>query len=185
MEEEEKRIFLNELNSSKEMQLRYKKLKTFFDEMKYNAEPEIDERYFAAMLPRIREKIERPKVKNYGKWIYAVSSIAVVIILMIILQTPAQNSFYGIEEFAKEVYQNADDETFSSYYKNDFEDIFAAGISYETGFLNDEIKNIEAEEIDFIEQNNLPVIDDYNLYEEITEEEVNNIYKSLKNRKIL
>ena len=184
MKLEEERIFLDELNSSEKLNLRFRELKSSFEELK-KSEPEIDDRYFAALLPRIREKIDHPKEKSYGKWIYAFSSIAVAIILMIILQTPAQNSFYGIEQLAKEVYQNADEETFLSYYKNDAEDIFASNFSYETGLLKDDIENIDVEEIDLMEQNTLPIIEDYNVYEEITEEEFNNIYKSLENRKYL
>lgn len=184
MDEKEKHLFLNELTTSEELRLRYDKLKTSFNDLKENIEPEIDERYFSAMLPKIRERAENPKERKYGKWIYSFSTIAVAVILMIVLQPPAQNAFYGIDELAEEIFVNADEETLSSFYRDDFEDIYSS-ISYEADVSTENLNNFNENEMEFINQNNLPVINDLDFYDEMTDREMEIMYSSLKNRKIL
>lgn len=177
MDEKEKNEFELEINTNTQLSNEFDLLKAKLNELNVS-NVEFDERYFNALLPKIKNRIEKPaKSKLLPRLAYGLPTLAVVILSGIIFIKSGITTNNGVAEISTEIVNNIDNEIVSSKYISEF-DLYVNGI-YD--YINDKS---DYKEIDYDESTRnkiLAVYDypvDYELYslEKLTKEELQSIY---------
>lgn len=177
MDEKEKNEFELEINTNTQLSNEFDLLKAKLNELNVS-NVEFDERYFNALLPKIKNRIEKPaKSKLLPRLAYGLPTLAVVILSGIIFIKSGISTNNGVAEISTEIVNNIDNEIVSSKYISEF-DLYVNGI-YD--YINDKS---DYKEIDYDESTRnkiLAVYDypvDYELYslEKLTKEELQSIY---------
>ncbi len=177
MDEKEKNEFELEIKTNTQLSNEFDLLKAKLNELNVS-NVEFDERYFNALLPKIKNRIEKPaKSKLLPRLAYGLPTLAVVILSGIIFIKSGITTNNGVAEISTEIVNNIDNEIVSSKYISEF-DLYVNGI-YD--YINDKS---DYKEIDYDESTRnkiLAVYDypvDYELYslEKLTKEELQSIY---------
>jgi hypothetical protein len=122
MNEIERTDFEKELSLSKELHDEFIYLKSRIDFLKLDHEIQLDERYFANMLPLMRKRIEKRSAASYFKRIYYVApTLAAVVVLLMFILKPSAIPENQYNTLANEVVNNISDREVSQKYLYEIE----------------------------------------------------------------
>ncbi len=180
MGEEEKTIFEKELSESHQLLAEYNKIKLYLDNISSVKEISGDPAYFVNLLPRVREKIQAKKKNQFSKKIvYAIPALSAALIIFLIY-SPA-NKNVTVDDLVNEIIANADQREISDRYVNLSNDIDDYGFYEES--VPDTVM-IPAEwqkgaEAYYITNRQFRNGDDFSLLENLSEKELEEVYKDL------
>ncbi len=186
--EEEKLSFEKRLLEEIELKKEFDKFMEFFGSMK--KEVEVDEGYFSTILPNARKRIDEkqklPKVSffNYKlTYIIPIVLLAAFFVYKFLIFTPQQNDELSFEQIISELSQNKDaakeilNETLHSSYDYQFDQKIYSMV-YDENDYNKLLFNYAEANQNFIDVNE-------NLINQLSENEINLLYKKIINKKIL
>lgn len=187
LNEEEIKLFEAEIARSDELKERLKSVKNSLDKMKSAAEPEVDETYFVNLTPIIKEKSAKSVKKKFIPQIsFVVSTIAAALIFIFYYGNNSKNDDFSLagnlledSSVIKEVndyFSNPLDEDFLYYSVEENSPTAEFNPNYE--LINE---NEAFEELMTI---NLPVVDDYELLDNIGNTDLLELEKAIKEIKI-
>lgn len=186
MSENELEKFETELAGSSELQNQLNKVKTNLNLFTNVKSEDLDDRYFAALVPKVRQKLEQPrknKLLFHSK--YAVPLLFSILAVFFITKTNKMDNQINFDNLFADIDSVVIDDDYV------IDEITANSILYKDNNIdnteidelyNNEINNI-ASEIDFEVVFNNPVSGDYDLIENIPQEDFNEIYQEVLNKK--
>ena len=180
MTEEEKKEFETELNSSPELKLLLEKYSNNMSELKMLSEVKVDESYFNTLIPKMREKLEvkksRPLIYRFAPAIPALTLSIFILVNILYLNFKTTNTF---DDTLANLVAGSDSTTIAEFV-NDYSSSYLEDYSTDYNLPEDYFSDIE-----LTGQLRAEVIDSYNLYENLSEEDVDYIYNNLIDKKIL
>jgi len=187
LNEKEKAEFENELTLSKELNCEFLLLKEKIDSLKFENEIPVDERYFANLLPRVRNRMKKKNFSYYSKRIYYIApTLAAVAVLLLFIMKPStitENQYYTL---ANEVVNNISDKEVSQKYLYEIEDDPA---SVELTFNDENINSEIASDADLNNKELISLIEknyseDYSTLNKLSDKELEVIANNLNMIKI-
>jgi hypothetical protein len=122
MTDEESHLFDKELSESKELKAELELVKARLTDLKVAGQVELDERYFANLLPRVFDKLEtKKKFWRINRLYYLVPTAAAVIVMFLLL--PGSKNTFEIQygDLTAEVINNISDKDVSEHYLADLD----------------------------------------------------------------
>jgi hypothetical protein len=117
MDEGERLDFEKELASSDELKSGLDSVSNQLDEVSYPKAIEADERYFANLLPRVRERLDKKKKLISWKSVYYLTSTAAAVVILSIFLFSSKTEFKTqYKDLANEVVNNFSDQEVSEKY---------------------------------------------------------------------
>jgi len=178
--EEEKLIFENEIQKDELLNTEFQKFKNNLNEIKQLGKTEIDEIYFANLIPKVRTKMQKEE-NRFAKMIPRLAFVIPLIALMIIFsdkifQTNNSEKILGesIDENSVEQYLNSEEENTELISDENSEEIIDNELS-KTIFKNDET-NLNEVNIQ---------LDENEIITSLNDEEITFVINELQHRKIL
>lgn len=121
MEGEELSAFEKELEQSEEIKSELLGIKFSLDEMNFDT-GQADERYFANLLPRVREKVERKSIwTKIPKLAYAAPTLVIILIIGIFSLKRESSNELSVKSIVQEIAKNMDDERVTNKYLAELE----------------------------------------------------------------
>jgi hypothetical protein len=155
MNKNEKSEFENELSLSKELHDEFLSLKERIDTFILKDEIPLDERYFANLLPRVKQRMEKRKMVFFPKKIYFMApTLPAVIVLLLFIIKPSNTPENQYNTLANEVVNNISDQEVSQKYLYEIESDPASieltfheenlnsDLTEDADFNNDELKSL-------------------------------------------
>lgn len=180
MTDEEKRVFETELNSSPQLKDLLEKYSKNMSELKMLSDVEVDESYFNTLIPRMRERLDvtqnRPLIYRFGSAIPALVLSVFVFVTILYLNFNSDNT---IDETLADLIAGSDSSTIAEIV-DDYSYSYLDDYSTDYNLSEDYFLDIEV-----TEQIRAEVIHSFNLYDNLSEEDVDYIYNSLIDKKIL
>lgn len=177
MDDKEKSSFELELKTNTQLSDEYDLIKSKLNDLNI-ADIEVDERYFSAILPKVKSRIEKPvKSKLLPRLAFGLPTLAVVIFSSIIFIKSGVTTTNGGSELLTEIVNNIDNEIVSSKYIPDME-LEVNGI-YETVSEKTENYDIHYDEPTrnkILALYDYPVDDELLTSEQLSKEELQSIY---------
>lgn len=185
MSESEKTEFEKEMQNSDELKMLVEKYSANMDSLKTINDVSLDEMYFANLLPKVRTKLDESKKSKSFNWFVTSIPAAVLSIFVLFnifyLNTETPQTF---QQILNKVVAESDSGTIAQIakdYSTTFYDDFSEGDEVIDEYLTD----IDVESIDQSSDITHPVIDAYAYYDNLSEEEMDHLYNTLINKKIL
>ena len=179
MTDEEKRGFETELNSSVQLKLLLEKYSKNVSDLKKLSEVELDESYFNTLIPKMRKKLDAGKNRSLiYRFAPAIPAVALSFFILINILYLDFKSGGNFDDTLAQLVAGSDSSTISEFvndYSYSLLDDYSAVYSLPEDYYT---------EIELTEQMRAEVIDAYNLYENLSDEDVDYIYKSLIDKKI-
>ncbi len=178
----EREKFEAELSNDVDLEKEFKQFSELYNSTKNNVD--VDERYFSTLLPNAKIRIEKSKPNYFGKIVYA---LPVVIIIMYLIISPFTNKKfnekYNFEEFTEEFV--LDENLAISALSNAFEPTENYTIEdLELLEFYEKSSTIDEAFFDYVEENlSFYDIDKY-ILAELTENEYVNLLEELESNKI-
>lgn len=114
---EENHLFDKELSESKEVKAELELVKARLSDLKSTSQIELDERYFANLLPRMFNKLEtKKKLWKISRLYYLVPTAAAVFVLFLLLPSAKNNFEIQYGDLTTEVINNISDKDVSENY---------------------------------------------------------------------
>lgn len=180
MSENERLSFENELANSDELIREFAAIKKKLEELNLPISIESDERYFAGILPRIKERLD--KKKNFITWksVYVLTPTAAAVIILSLFFFNSKTEFDDqYKELANVVVNNFSDQEVSDKFFSELESN-PADIIYSTGSEESSIQIPSDLELNSDSYNRLidnPVSEDYRTLLGLSENELEIIYE--------
>lgn len=115
--ENEKADFEREVAQSEELRNDLAKIQNQLRDFTLNDDMLGDDRYFANLLPKVRERIAEPSTSFLGKKIYyLIPTVSAVFVIMFFVFRPANNLILSSKELSNEVVNNLSDSSVSQNY---------------------------------------------------------------------
>ncbi|MDH7604496.1 MAG: hypothetical protein QHH13_06315 [Melioribacter sp.] len=136
MDEKEKANFEDKLKSSDELNKEYERTLSLLNQFKEFEKLQLDERYFASLLPRVNEKIYAKKKISFNRKLSYVLP-AIIILILIYIMYPASSPTFdeNLQSITKEMV---------NYYSNNLDEFTTEQIvpvqyeeNYDATFLED------------------------------------------------
>ena len=121
MTEDERAEFEKEISVPSDLKEEFESINRTLSDLKFS-EADLDERYFAALLPRLRSKLNRFTEPSFLKKIYyLVPTFAAAIVGLMFLFKPVYNFDYHYQQLANQVVNNLSDREVSQKFLDDSE----------------------------------------------------------------
>ncbi|OGU33852.1 MAG: hypothetical protein A2068_03120 [Ignavibacteria bacterium GWB2_35_6b] len=181
---EEKKNFEEEIENSEELKNEFVKFRESLSELKNISTPEVDENYFVNLTPRIRNKMgKKRKFFTIPKLAFSFSVFAVILVISFnLFNNENKQIIFSLENeksILNEVLEETPDEQLSDY------------INFSLNYGSDNF-SVLADEIEYDEENlrtigekTLKSFNEYELIDNLSDEEADEIYNQLLNTKIL
>ena len=180
---EEKRNFEKEIEASEELQKEFYKMEKSLSGLKEDADVKTAGTYFVNLVPNVRKRMEKKKkFFTVPKLVTAVPVIVILFVLSISFNDTNKNFTFSLDEHSEalnEIVKEASIEQLS-----EFVDVNTNYESNNFNVLSDNL-NIDNENILVVGENVLQNFDEYELVNNLSEDELNEIYNKLLNAKIL
>ena len=191
LDDKEKIEFEEELKNDKALLHRYNALKNDIDNFTVGDDKrKLNENYFNSLLPKVRARLdEKYSRKIKPSIIYAFSSVAAVILLVLLLNPGSSKVDFSINKYEEEIsslISNSEsniDEVLAGNYNYDYDDINIEEIS--EGYYSEYIDEITINYNSSNAYQTIDINDSYNLIDDLEDEELNNIISELKEIKFL
>ncbi len=122
LNQEELIIFEEELKKSDQLKTDYDNIKLQLDDLSTRKEFETNEIYFANLLPRVYQRIDKKKkFWKFGGIYYLVPTATAVVVLFLFLLNTKTNYDTGYKDLANEVVNNLSDQEVSDKYLTELE----------------------------------------------------------------
>lgn len=182
MDAEELTAFKNELENSKSLKEELDSFTSSLEEMKLQ-NFDVDERYFANLVPKVRSKMEKTSIFNkIPKYAFAASTLAVIVMIgLFTFKTERTRSItYG--QLVQEIVKNLDDERVSQKYITELElDMYH---TYDTDIdnaaTNEPIVVDDAAKQKILVAYDTPINEEIITSQKLSEDELKNIFKSIE-----
>lgn len=181
---EEKKLFEADLEDSEELQREYYLLREKLTELKENAVVAADDSYFSNLVPIVRSKMElRNNYFTFPRLALTLSVLAVLYIVSFnILDFSGKKISFTLNDkspMLNEALEDATDDQLSEYIDINLN---YSGNSFSV--ITDGLE-ITSDNLEGIGESALKSFDEYELLNKLNEDEVNEIYNKLLNKKIL
>lgn len=178
---EEKKKFENEIENSEELKIEFEKTGSMLAQLKQDSKIHADENYFINLVPNVRMKMQNKReLFTIPRLAF---SLPVIIVFLVVTFTYKNNDV----SFSLNEYKEKLNEAIEKASLDQLEDYI--DISY-----NDYQKSFSAVSFDLEFDDNIPIsigeitlksFDEYDLINNLSEEEADEIYNKLLNSKIL
>lgn len=122
MDAKERILFEEELAASQELKSDFESLKNRLEDFNLSKSIETDERYFANILPRVRERLDkRKKILSWRSAYFITPSMAAVAVLFILLLNSKSEFETQYKDLANEVLNNFSDKDVSENFFTELE----------------------------------------------------------------
>lgn len=122
MDAKERILFEEELAASQELKSDFESSKNRLEDFNLSKSIETDERYFANLLPRVRERLEkRKKILSWRSAYFITPSMAAVAVLFILLLNSKSEFETQYKDLASEVLNNFSDKDVSENFFTELE----------------------------------------------------------------
>jgi hypothetical protein len=148
----------------------------------FQISPEIDERYFSSLLPRVRIRLEKQQYPSFLKKIYYFSStVTAAIVALLFIFKPASNFDQNYKQLASEVANNISDQEVSRKYFAELENEPFGVPSYEE---KEDLNTLLPSELDLNDQTAISilkesVVDEYSGFHNLSDNELEKIASNL------
>ncbi|PKL82334.1 MAG: hypothetical protein CVV24_10610 [Ignavibacteriae bacterium HGW-Ignavibacteriae-3] len=182
MSDSERNQFEKELALSEDLKNELNDVNSGINSLRFTEPPEADERYFAGILPRVREKLAKEKKRAFRKYaFYFAPSAAAILIFSLILFGPENEIVPQYRELAMEVINNISDKEVSENYFTQLEsnpaDIYFQKNSDE---LNLEIPDgLEIKNDSYIRLLDSPAANEYSTLSRLSDSDLEIVYEKL------
>ena len=193
MDEEERKIFEQELKESGELRKLLEAVKKQVEELKTYETVQTDDIYFQNLIPKTRQRIESKRKPALSKIAFAFSTLAVAA-LIILLQFPGNvennGNHFRLESYFSDFQNDLSDVDSSEVYGLLASNFIYDYTYYQSGSFKDDMPEA-ADEIlasDFSLENSTYILNETgtsDILDELTDEQINSIYEELLNKKIL
>jgi len=189
LNKDEEEIFLEKLNTSDELNQRYAEFKNHLDEINIDITEDVNEKYFASFTRRTYEKLEN-KQSRILQPVYAYAAALVLVFAISInlfefgSSSPTDSNYPSVISYIIDSMTESDYEFLNDYFNTD---LLTEG-SRATGNIESEIYlDLEYDNYDYEDyfQSEYLMVTDLELHEQFSEEDINEIYNELSNKKIL
>ena len=180
--QEELIIFEEELKSSDQLKLDYDNIKLQLVDLSIRKEFETNEIYFANLLPRVYQRIDKKKkFRKFGRIYYLVPTVSAVVVLFLFLFNTKTNYDTGYKELANEVVNNLSDQEVSDKYLTELETDPA---NYVLNQNNDELNvqipsDLELNSDSYTRLIGNPLENEYSTLRNLSENDLETVYKKL------
>jgi hypothetical protein len=187
LNEKEKTQFENELKFSEELNNEFLLMKEQIDSLKFGNGISVDERYFANLLPRVRNRMEKKNFTFYSKKIYYIApTLTAIAVLLLFFMKPSAVIENQYNTLANEVVNNISDKEVSQKYLYEIEgDPASVELSFNNENINSDITSgtdlNHKELISLMEKN---YSDDYSTLNKLSDKELEVIANNLNMIKI-
>lgn len=182
MNEKERLNFEKELASSDELSNDLASITNQLEEVSHLQAIEVDERYFANLLPRVRERLQKKKKMVLWKSAYYFTPTAAAVVILSFLLFNSKTEFETqYHELANEVVNNFSNQEVSEKYFTELESSPAEIIIPATsGEVNYQIPpEVEVNNESYTRLIDNPVSEDYRTLRDLSENELEIIYEKL------
>lgn len=182
MNSSERNQFEKELADSEELKNELDDVNSRINRVKLTEPPEADERYFAGILPRVRESLAKEKKRAFRKYaFYLAPTAAAILIFSLFLFSPENEMVPHYKELAVEVINNFSDKEVSEKYFTQLEsapsDIYLQRNSDE---LNLEIpEELEIINDSYIRLLDSPAANEYGTLNRLSDSDLEIVYEKL------
>jgi len=122
LNQEERITFEDELKKSDQLKNDYDNIRFKLDDFSMRNEFETNETYFANLLPRVYQRMDKKKrFWKFGSIYYLVPTASAIVILFLFLINTKTNYDTGYKDLANEVVNNLSDEEVSNKYSIELE----------------------------------------------------------------
>jgi len=187
LNEKERTEFEKEISLSKELHDEFMFMKSQIDSLKLDHEIPLDERYFANLLPRIKNRLEKRNFAYYSKRIYYIApTLAAVVVLLMFILKPSALPENQYKTLANEIVNNISDQEVSQKY---FYEIESDPASIELTFKEENLNSDLTADVDVNNDELISLIeknysDDYSTLSKLSDNELEVIANNLNLIKI-
>ena len=180
--QEELIIFEEELKSSDQLKLDYDNIKLQLVDLSIRKEFETNEIYFANLLPRVYQRIDKKKkFRKFRGIYYLVPTASAVVVLFLFLLNTKTNNDAGYKDLANEVVNNLSDQEVSDKYLTELETDPA---NYVLNQNNDELNvqipsDLELNSDSYTRLIGNPLENEYSTLRNLSENDLETVYKKL------
>lgn len=182
MDDTERHNFETELSESDELRKDFAAINNKLGQVGFDKAIEVDERYFANLLPRVRERLEKKRrIISWNTSFYATPTAAALVILLFLLFSSKVEFETQYKELAEEVVNNFSDEDVSAKYFTELDsspaDIYLTSNSDESNLqIPTEIELTNDSYTRLIDN---PVTEDYRILRGLSEKDLEIVYEKL------
>jgi len=180
--QEEIIIFENELKKSDRLKTDYDNIKLQLDDLSISKEFETNEIYFANLIPRVYQRIEKKKkFWKFGGIYYLVPTASAVVVLFLFLLNTKSNYDTGYKDLAVEVVNNFSDQEVSDKYLTELE---MDPTDYVSNQNNDVLivqipSDLELNSDSYTRLIGNPLANEYSTLRNLSENELETVYEKL------
>ncbi|MCF8259181.1 MAG: hypothetical protein K9J12_00255 [Melioribacteraceae bacterium] len=141
----------------------------------------VDDRYFSSLIPKIREKLDEKVSRPMYKLIFPLSGVVTTLLIFLI----GFNNTKDIKEFdnyliSEDEFEIFSDESVSFMIESELAfNNSIREISRSDGYIDNNLINKISTSDSEIEMMELPVVDDYYIYNEIASDDLEEIYSNI------
>jgi len=182
LNEDEKKFFENELNTSVGLKKEFDDLNSKLLELSSVREIKTNETYFSNLIPRVYQKLETEKKLWSFKKVYYLIPTATAVIVLFLFSLNSNNDYnLGYHELASQVVNNISDQEVSEKYSAELEsdpgDYFMADNS---GELNVQLPaDIDLKNDAYTRLVGNPLANEYSTLQNLSDDELEIVYEKL------
>lgn len=183
--QEELIIFEDELKKSDQLKTDYDNIKLQLDDLSNRNEFRTNETYFANLLPRVYQRIDKKKrFWKFGGIYYLVPTASAVVVLFLFLLNTKTNYDTGYKELANEVVNNLSDQEVSDKYLTELE---IDPTDYVLNQNNDELNvqipsDLELNSDSYTRLIGNPLANEYSTLRNLSEDDLETVYEKLNSK---
>ncbi|MCX6174307.1 MAG: hypothetical protein NTZ27_06120 [Ignavibacteriales bacterium] len=180
--QEDQIMFEEELKKSDQLKTDYDNIKFQLDEITITRESKTDEMYFANLLPRVYQRIDKKKkFRKFRNIYYLVPTASAVVVLFLFLLNTKTNYDTGYKDLANEVVNNLSDQEVSDKYLTELE---IDPSDYVLNQNNDELSvqipsSLELNSDSYTRLIGDPLANEYSTLRNLTDNDLETVYKKL------
>ena len=182
LSKEEQIIFEDELKKSGQLKTDYDNIRLKLDDLSMRNEFEMNETYFANLLPRVYQRIDKKKrFWKFGSIYYLVPTASAVVVLFLFLLNTKPNYDTGYKDLAAEVVNNLSDQEVSDKYSAELE---ADPANYTLTQNNDDLSvqipsDLELNSDSYTRLIGNPLTNEYSPLRNLSEKDLEVVYEKL------
>ncbi|MFA5805929.1 MAG: hypothetical protein WC879_14935 [Melioribacteraceae bacterium] len=179
---EEQIIFEEELKKTDQLKTDYDNIKLQLDDLSTRKEFETNEIYFANLLPRVYQRIDKKKkFWKFGGIYYLTPTASAVVVLLLFLLNTKTNYDTGYKDLANEVVNNLSDQEVSDKYLTELEiDPTDYVLNQNKDELNVQIpSDLELNNDSYTRLIGNPLANEYSTLRNLSENDLETVYEKL------
>lgn len=182
MKDDERILFEKELSLSSELKNEFDEINHQLDELKFKDHPQMNDLYFANLIPKINQKLEkRSKAKKYAGLYYLAPTLSVVLIIFLFLFNSKKAFEDQYKEMANEVVSNLSNQEVSDNYLKEMEkDPIETVLVVNKDDFNVQLpSNIKIENDSYIRLIGNPITEEYSTFEKLSDSQLEKVFNKL------